>query len=380
LAVRLKSGAGVSSEDLERHMARLEDTLGHRVRSTASASESGAGLRSGDGLDLDTLQASLGDRVLVEFVESDGCLVVVVIDERRCVMRRLTSVAEIAGLANTTLFALRKLARLASGSPAAPAALVGFHVRLGALRVSLLKSVLRLVGDRELVIVPTGRLHAMPWQLLVGPGRVVAVAPSAALWQRAAASQRDNRNRSGDVVAVAGPGLPGAAQEIDIVRRHHAGSKTITGAESTVSAVSAAIDGARLFHLAAHGDFRSDNPLFSSFRLADGPQTVYDLQRLSRAPHVVVLSACNSALSQVDAGNELLGLVASLLALGTSTAIAAVLPISDVATVPLMDRLHHCMASGERPGQALVSATAQMDPGDTAAIAASAAFVCLGAA
>lgn len=375
LAIRAEAGAGRSSRLLEQQMARLESALGNQVRSTAVAVEPGGG-RAGGGLDLEGLRAALGDRALVEYVECDGGVVVVVLDERRCVVRRLGKVDETLQLAKATSFALRKLARLGPGSPASRMALTGFTNRLEALRLWLVEPALRLIGDRELVVVPTGRLHALPWQPLVGAGRVLAVAPSAALWQRAIAAPRGD----GGVVAVAGPGLSGAVQEIEAVRRHHVGSKVITGAQATVSAVNAAIDGSRLVHLAAHGDIRGDNPLFSSFRLADGPQTVYDLQRLSKAPDVVVLSACNSALSQVDAGDELLGLVASLLALGTSAAIAAVLPISDLATVPLMDRLHQRMASGDGPGLALVGAAAELDQDDPAAVAAGAAFVCLGAA
>jgi len=376
VAVRVEAGAGRSTAELERRLASLERALGDRVRSTAAVSASGASSPSGGGLDVGELRTSLGTRALVEYAECAGQLVVVVLDERRCVMRPLGGADDIARLASATSFALRKLSRLSVGSPAATSARAGFFARLDALRRSLFEPVVGLVSDRELVVVPTGRLHAIPWQLLVGAEQVVAVAPSAALWQRAARAV----HRSGDVVAVAGPGLPGAEQEIDAVRRHHGSSVCLVGREATVGAVNAAVDGASLVHLAAHGDIRGDNPLFSSFRLADGPQTVYDLQCLSAAPDVVVLSACNSALSQVEAGEELLGLVASLLSLGTSTAIAAVLPIPDMATAPLMDRLHRRIACGDGPGLALSRATAALDLDDPGAIAACAAFVCLGSA
>jgi CHAT domain len=59
------------------------------------------------------------------------------------------------------------------------------------------------------------------------------------------------------------------------------------------------LDGARLAHIAAHGVFRSDNPMFSHLRLVDGPLTVYELERLARPPRTVILSACDSALSAV---------------------------------------------------------------------------------
>jgi tetratricopeptide (TPR) repeat protein len=375
-AVRTQAAEGRPVGELERRMARFERALADRVRHTAVASDPDGRPGSPGALGVQELRSSLGHRALIEYVECSGELLAVVLDERRCVLRRLGGADDVARSVSAACFALRKLARLRPDSPAVPRALEGFAARLRALRASLLGPLQGLVDDRELVIVPTGRLHAAPWQLLVGAGQVVAVAPSAALWQRASSRP----GTSGDVVGVAGPGLPGALREIDAVGRHHDRFVGLTGAEATVAAANEAIDGARLVHLAAHGDVRGDNPLFSSFRLADGPQTVYDLQCLSEAPQVVVLSACNSGLSEVDAGDELLGLVASLLAIGTRTAIAAVLPISDLATVPLMDGLHRRMASGNRPGVALARAASEMHPEDPAAIAATAAFVCLGAA
>src|SRR5919199_284596 len=83
------------------------------------------------------------------------------------------------------------------------------------------------------------------------------------------------------------------------------------------SNVAHAMDGARLVHVACHGTFRSDNPLFSSLTLADGPLTVYDIEALARAPRRLVLSACESGLSSVRPGDELMGLTASLAAIGS---------------------------------------------------------------
>ena len=63
---------------------------------------------------------------------------------------------------------------------------------------------------------------------------------------------------------------------------------------ATAARVLNAIDGARLVHIAAHGTFRADSPLFSALQLDDGPLTVYDLERLRRGPHHLVLSSCDS--------------------------------------------------------------------------------------
>ena len=78
-----------------------------------------------------------------------------------------------------------------------------------------------------------------------------------------------------------------------------------------------ALDGADSAHVAAHGRFRDDNPLFCSLELADGALTVYDLERLTQAPRRLVLSSCESGLSAVHAGDELMGFTAAVFALGT---------------------------------------------------------------
>ena len=66
--------------------------------------------------------------------------------------------------------------------------------------------------------------------------------------------------------------------------------------------------GAALAHLAAHGRVRSDNPQFGSLRFHDGPLMIYDLERLDRAPHTVIVAACDAGRPVVPVGDELLGL------------------------------------------------------------------------
>ena len=129
-------------------------------------------------------------------------------------------------------------------------------------------------------------------------------------------------------------------------------------------------------HVAAHGRLRADNPLFSSLLLADGPLWVYDVQRLPRVPPLVVLASCDSARSKVSSGDELLGLAACFLALGTGTLIAPVVPLADDDAAPLMIALHEQLRAGTTPAQAL--ARLQQDVDDPCRRAAAASLVCLG--
>jgi CHAT domain-containing protein len=131
-----------------------------------------------------------------------------------------------------------------------------------------------------------------------------------------------------------------------------------------------ALDGAAVAHLACHGHFRSDSPLFSALELADGPLNVYELQRLRRAPELVVLSACDLGLSALHPGDELLGLATALLGMGTRTVVASVAPVPDAAARRLMLAFHKRLLAGDAPATALAGAQARTE---------SASFVCLGA-
>jgi CHAT domain-containing protein len=180
------------------------------------------------------------------------------------------------------------------------------------------------------------------------------------------------------VLVVRGPGLPAAAAEIAGVASRYAGATVLDGGDASSGRMLAALDGCGLAHLAAHGAFRSDSPLFSSLRLADGPLTVHDLERLRRAPRRLVLPSCDSAQLAPAGADELLGLAAALLPLGTVGLVASVVPVNDDATAPLMLALHDGLRRGESMAEALRGARATA-PADPVAQATARSFLALGA-
>jgi CHAT domain-containing protein len=153
----------------------------------------------------------------------------------------------------------------------------------------------------------------------------------------------------------------------------------LAGADTTVERTVAALDGAALAHIAAHGDFRTDNPLFSALWLADGPLTIYDLEGMAVAPRTVVLAACDSARHTSQPGDDLLGLAAAFLSLGTTVLIASLVSLPDGQSSGLMLDLHTRLHAGQRPAAALAATQQQAADGDVHAFAAAAGFVCFGA-
>ena len=326
---------------------------------------------------LEELAGALADRVLVEYVECDGIQHAVVVRDDGCSLHTLGPAAQTALELESLRFAWRRLAT-GHGSAASQraAAELAAHAA-GCLDHALLRPLSSLLADRQLVVVPDGQLQALPWPMLPScAGRPLTVAPSAASWLAArAAAAPDARSRA---VLVAGPGLPGAAQELESLSSLYPAAQLLAGRDATVSAALRALDGADVAHVAAHGRFRADNPMFSSLVLADGPLTAYDLERLDRAPRTIMLAACDSALSPSRPGDEMIGLAAALLAVGGSAVVAALLPLPDTVSAQLAHGWHQLLSQGSSASEALsvVASRARQD-GPLAQVAAS-ALVCLG--
>jgi hypothetical protein len=374
-----------AGEPAVRSAARLREqrALEERIR-RRSWHASGEGAGTAAGALLESLAGRLGDRTLVELLDIDGCLWAVVVSAGGVRSRPLGPAAETTAELDALRFALRRIV-LEHGRPAARAAAAG-NVRLAAQRLDELvfEPVRAWLGDGGLVLVPVGALHALPWALLpTCRGRPVTVSPSASAWlaatDPAGPQARGGAPDAGRQVLVAGPGLAHAESEVLSVAQVLTTAGTMVGAEATTDAVLKALDGASLAHIAAHGGFRADNPMFSHLRMADGPLTVYDLERLVHPPSTVVFSACNLGQSAVHPGEELMGLTAALLGLGTATVLGSVLPAQDAATRQLMVDLHQRLAAGAGPAAALAAAQVAMGDGLDERTATAAAFVCFGA-
>jgi CHAT domain-containing protein len=155
-------------------------------------------------------------------------------------------------------------------------------------------------------------------------------------------------------------------------------ARHLRGDDATVAAVLPVLAGARVAHIAAHGLFRADNPQLSSLRLADGPLTGYDLEGLAGPPGTVVLSACDAGLTGVRSGEEVQGLVAVLLALGTSAVIAAVAPVADDLTGAFALDLHARLAAGVPPPSALAEVQQDWSGRGVREAVTATSFVCFG--
>ena len=352
---------------LEREQRRLE----REVRSRTLHIRGGA---PGDGhrFDVPRLLARLGETRLVELAVLDGRVQVLLCGRGRVRRFEAGLLAEAEVEAEHVQAGLRRLAH-----PGAEARLPVVEAAGRRLEELLLGPAAAHLGPGPVVIVPPARLHRVPWALLPSlRERVVSVSPSASSWLRARETEPPP---GGGYVLVRGPGLATGGAEVPEVADRYAEARVLEDEDARVPRVLRELDGAALAHIAAHGTFRADSPMFSSLRMADGPLIVHDFERLDRSPYRIILSSCDTARLASVGADELLGLVTALLPLGTAGVVASSAPVNDAAVVPLMLALHKGLGSGLSLAEALRDARAAL-PGDALHQATGWAFTAFGAA
>lgn len=330
---------------LEREIVRLgwQDTPWGRPRPIAGPDE---------------VATELGDRVLVSFVVSGQQISAVVLADGAARLVRLGPVAAASGAARELRADLDALSPDHLVPPMVDAVTSSARLRADRLDEQLLRPLAPVIGDREVVIVPTGDLYAVAWGALPSlRGRPVSVAPSATAWLTAMRSS----DRPGRTVLVAGPDLRAAEAEIGGLLAYYPEATLLDGDRAGVRSILSAVDGARLAHLAAHGTHEPENALFSSLEVADGALYAHEMARVRRPPEHIVLAACELALARIRPGDEALGFAGAALAIGCRTVTAPVTRVGDAAAAAAMTDFHRRLAAGAAPAVALAETTA-VDP------------------
>ncbi|HEY7293552.1 MAG TPA: CHAT domain-containing protein, partial [Dehalococcoidia bacterium] len=214
-----------------------------------------------------------------------------------------------------------------------------------------------LSGVDALVFVPHGLLHYVPLHALHDGHRylvervAVSYAPSAALY---GVFQQRRPARRGAVVLAHSSGrrLPRAIEEARAIAELLE-APIYCEQDATRSRLRSDARRAALIHIAAHGEFRGDAPLFSRIELADGPLTTADVFALDLRAGLVTLSACETGRSVLGGGDELSGLVRAFLYAGAAGLLVSQWQVNDDTTAALMEQVYRSLANGAGRASAL---------------------------
>ncbi len=215
---------------------------------------------------------------------------------------------------------------------------------------TLVAPVRQSIATNRLLIVPFGILHYVPFAALHdGRGFLIEAFSIRQVPSLSALTigERDRANGTGSLIIgnPARPGdappLPSAQAEAERVSMLLPGPVLLIGPAATLAAFREDAPGKAFLHIASHGQFNAANPLGSRLLLAPDPGdtgdlTVGSLYTLRLNARLVTLSACETAVSELSDGDDLVGLVRGFLFAGAQNVIATLWEISDQATSALM--------------------------------------------
>jgi CHAT domain-containing protein len=314
-----------------------------------------------EALDIAALQRDLGRATaLVEFASiDDELLAFVVTDESIETIRNLGSEASAAAALGQLRF---QIDALRHGSERVRRHLPDLTRRaqrhLESLYDLLWRPIEEKIGKRRVVIVPHRALHYLPFQALHDGATYlierheVSYAPSALVLQQCL--RRDRRSLSKALLlGVADEQTPRVRDEIEAIAPLFPETIALQNDDATIEALRRQAPFADVVHLACHGQFRPDNPLFSSLKLGDGWLTVREAYDLNLHCALVTLSACETGVSAVAPGDELIGLARGFFAAGSPSLLISLWTVDDDATAELMTEFYKNFRQTGSPAAAL---------------------------
>jgi CHAT domain-containing protein len=229
----------------------------------------------------------------------------------------------------------------------------------------LVAPIRHLLEARHIVFVQHGLLHYVPFHALHdGESYLidrfsVSYAPSASIY---AHCQTKAVNTDGDALILGVPDerTPAIRAEVEALAQILPNAKLFLGDKATEDVLQTYGPLSRSVHIATHGYFRQDNPMFSSIRLGTSHLSLYDMAHLQLPVELVVLSGCATGLNVVTPGDELMGLVRGLLQAGAQSLVLSLWDVHDDSTKDFMVEFYSQLQQGCSKATAMQTASIKL--------------------
>ena len=224
-------------------------------------------------------------------------------------------------------------------------------------------------GRRRLYLIPHGPLHYIPFQALIAPdgetllrdnGPQLVYAPSATILFRCSREVPDRAPLPCLALGFNGTGkfqLHFAEEEARCVIQQ-TGGHVLAGPASKRAALYEQAANYRVLHFSCHGEFDPESPLTSALHLApEEALTALDvMEHLRLNCDLVTLSACESGLSRVRRGDELIGLIRAFMHAGAPVLLSTLWRVDERSTSILMEQFYRNAQTGMDFAEALQKA------------------------
>lgn len=362
--------AGVPQEHLEglRLQARTREHELLRVwREQPSSGPEGTALRNSAKVPVDEIRAALdSETALVEYFCIGERILAILLTRKTLKIVPLTVVPRVLDAIRMLPFQLSKF-RLGEDyvKRFQEPLLRATRAHLRRLYEDVFAPLRRLLKVAHLVIVPHGPLHSLPFHALFDGRRYlidrfsISYAPSASIYALCT-RQPECRSGSSLIMGVDDSKTPFIAHEVQSVAAVVPDPEILVGSNATEAALREKGPHCRLIHIATHGYFRQDNPMFSGIRMSGSYLSLFDLYYMNLPVELLTLSGCVTGLNVVADGDELLGLARGLLYAGAQSLLLSHWDVSDRSTAEFMKVFYTRMLNQRNKAQALQSAMLEL--------------------
>ncbi len=230
----------------------------------------------------------------------------------------------------------------------------GYRESAAILYRKLFAPVAGLLAGEAVTFVPHGPMHYLPFSAIMAGDRFlmemydIRILPSASVMKYL----KEEKKPRGSLLLLGNPDLgkpeydlPFAEIEAQNIAADWGQAELLTRLQATETAVKTRGREFSILHFASHGVFNAQKPLESGLLLSrdgenDGFLTVDELYSLYLNADLVTLSACETALGKVAAGDDVVGFTRGFLFAGTDSILSSLWQVDDRATAMLMQEFY----------------------------------------
>jgi CHAT domain-containing protein len=371
-AIQLQESRGGSFresriEKLRRSARDCEHRLVEAMGNLRAEDREWATLQGAAAIDLDAIRSALpADATLLQYYRVRETFYACLLSRDRLKIVPLGSVPELRRALQLLRFQLSKF-RLG------PDYVNTFHRQLlEATRAhlqyfydQLVAPIARDIDAAHLIVAPHDFLHYLPFHALLDGDQYLdsrysfSYTPSASVYYLC--TSREARPASGSLVlGVPDPSVPQIENEVRAVASVLPDAEVYLGEAATHEVLRERGSQARYIHIATHGWFRQDNPMFSSISLGTSQLSLFDLYQLHLPSELVTLSGCGTGLNVVVGGDELMGLKRGLLYAGAQGLLLTLWDVHDASTAEFMKLFYERLATSSNKAEAVRHAMAEI--------------------
>jgi CHAT domain-containing protein/Tfp pilus assembly protein PilF len=344
-----------------------ENEMLRTLRELSAHERENAALEAPADFSLQRLQRNLpADTTLIEYYATGDRLIAAIVKENSIEIVPVSVVSRVTHFLHLLRFQISKFRMGPAYTQRFEKPLL--HATLAHLQSlydELLAPLREHLDTKHIIFVPHGGLHFLPFHALRnGPqylceAYTISYAPSAAVFTLCQERVQAELPLS-LVMGIPDERAPHILEEVESVAPLLPHAELLIGEKATSDQLRKKGSQCGLLHIATHGSYRQDNPMFSGIRMGDSYLNLYDLYQIRLQTKLVTLSGCATGMNFVSDGDELLGLQRGLFCAGATSLLLSLWDVHDQSTAKLMHAFYKRYIESQDMAESLQTAMCQL--------------------